>query len=118
MPRSIYVLAVYRIANQFPDGGVLWIFGEFEVVDPPHRLVYTWRVDPQSQAYERVAVTFEPRGDSTEVSILHERIRDLATRGRHQLGWERVSRWVGELLESQQRQCSWTFVFLSVRHRA
>src|SRR6266699_1625990 len=46
----------YRIANQFPDGRLLWIFGEFEVVDSPHKLVYTWHVDPQSEASERVTV--------------------------------------------------------------
>src|SRR5258708_17334250 len=33
----------YRVGNQFPDGTVLWIAGEFEVVQPPHRLTYTWR---------------------------------------------------------------------------
>jgi uncharacterized protein YndB with AHSA1/START domain len=85
---DLRVGGVYRIANQFPDGSVLWIFGQFEVVDPPHKLVYTWRVDPQSRASERVAVAFEPRGDATEVTVEHERIPDLATRDRHQLGWE------------------------------
>jgi uncharacterized protein YndB with AHSA1/START domain len=36
----------YRIANQFPDGSVVWILGKFEVVDAPHKLVYTWRTNP------------------------------------------------------------------------
>jgi uncharacterized protein YndB with AHSA1/START domain len=85
---DLRVGGVYRIANQFPDGRVLLIFGEFEVVDPPRKLVYTWRIDPQSQASERVAVAFEPQGDATEVIVVHERIPDLATRDRHQLGWE------------------------------
>lgn len=78
----------YQIANQFPDGRLLWIFGEFEVVDPPHKLVYTWRVDPQSQVCERVTVEFEQRGDATEVIVMHERIPNRATRDRHQEGWE------------------------------
>src|SRR5581483_4849399 len=77
---DLRVGGVYRIANQFPDGSILWIVGEFEVVDPPHRLVYTWRVDPQSQASERVTVAFEPKNDATEVIVVHERIPDLATR--------------------------------------
>lgn len=31
---------IFRLANQFPDGRLLWIFGEFEILDPPHKLVY------------------------------------------------------------------------------
>jgi uncharacterized protein YndB with AHSA1/START domain len=85
---DLCVGGVYRIANQFPDGTILWIFGEFEVVNPPHKLVYTWRVDPQSQASERVAVEFEPRGDATDVIVVHERISSLAVKDRHQQGWE------------------------------
>jgi uncharacterized protein YndB with AHSA1/START domain len=84
---DLRVGGAYRIANQLPDGTLLWIFGEFEVVDPPFRLVYTWRIDPKSQASERVSVQFEPRGDATEVIIVHERIPNAATRARHEQGW-------------------------------
>src|SRR4029077_8571535 len=51
----------YRIANQFPDGKVLWISGEFQVIEPPHKLAYTWRIGPDSLPAELVTVTFEPR---------------------------------------------------------
>ena len=77
----------YRIANRFPDGRVLWIVGEFERVTPPHELVYTWRVEPASQASERVTVRFEPRDGATDVIIVHERIPDRAARDRHERGW-------------------------------
>ena len=78
----------YRIANQFPDGTLLWIVGEFEVVDPPYKLVYSWRAGPEPHDSERVTVQFEPRGDATEVTIVHERILNAAARDRHQAGWE------------------------------
>src|SRR5438067_1410990 len=84
---DLRVGGLYRIANQFPDGRLLWIFGEFEVVDPPHKLVYTWHVDPQLQISERVTVQFELRGDATEVIVTHERIPNVATRNGHQEGW-------------------------------
>jgi hypothetical protein len=29
----------HRIANQFPTGDVVWITGEYEIVDRSHRLV-------------------------------------------------------------------------------
>jgi uncharacterized protein YndB with AHSA1/START domain len=77
----------YRIANRFPDGRVVWISGEFEAIEPSHRLVYTWRLDSQPDP-ERVTVRFEPRGNSTEVIVVHERISDDAARRGHGEGWE------------------------------
>ena len=87
LPIYLRVGGAYRIANRLPDGTLLWIFGEFEVVDPPFRLVYTWRIDPSEPGSERVSVQFEPRGDATEVIVVHERIRDAAMRARHEQGW-------------------------------
>ncbi len=77
----------YRIANQFPDGNILWIVGEFEQVKPPHKLVYTWRLEPGLPSSERVTVRFEPREGGTEVIVVHERIGDAATRVTHEQGW-------------------------------
>jgi uncharacterized protein YndB with AHSA1/START domain len=77
----------YRIANQFPDGKILWISGEFETVERPHRLVYTWRVGDAEAAAERVTVTFEARGEETEVIVAHERIPTQTMRDMHEQGW-------------------------------
>ncbi|HYM60796.1 MAG TPA: SRPBCC domain-containing protein [Thermoanaerobaculia bacterium] len=79
----------YRIANRFPDGTVVWIAGEFEAIDPPHKLVYTWRIEPQSHTAELVTVLFEARPEgATEVIVIHERIPDKAARETHEQGWE------------------------------
>ncbi len=75
----------YRIANEFEDGRVLWIEGEFVVVDPPARLVYTWRTDPDADP-ELVTVRFEASGADTEVIVLHERMAEAARAG-HEKGW-------------------------------
>ncbi len=77
----------YRIANQFPDGKIIWITGEFESIEAPHKLVYTWRVEPNPGQLELVIVQFEPRDGATEVIVTHERIPDAATRDRHKAGW-------------------------------
>jgi uncharacterized protein YndB with AHSA1/START domain len=78
----------YRIANQFPDGKVVWIAGEFETIEQPHKLVYTWRFEPEAGASERVTVVFELRGDATEVIVTHERIPNAAIRDMHEKGWQ------------------------------
>lgn len=77
----------YRISNRLPDGRVVWISGEYELVDPPRKLVYSWRLDDSTAPLERVTVRFEPKADGTEVTVVHERIRDVETRAQHELGW-------------------------------
>src|SRR5262249_40503253 len=94
----------YRIANQFHDGRILWIFGEFEVIDPPQKLVYTWRVDPQSQGSEGVTVQFEPRGSATEGIVMHERISNETTRDRHRQGWDGCLNGLAKYWSSSQAQ--------------
>jgi uncharacterized protein YndB with AHSA1/START domain len=77
----------YRIANQFPGGKIVWITGEFEVIEAPRKLVYTWRIEPETESSERVTVEFEPSGDSTEVIVTHERIASEELRKMHERGW-------------------------------
>ena len=84
---DLQVRGRYRIANQFPDGNVLWITGEFETIERPRRLVYTWRLASEVGLSERVTVTFEARGQSTEVIVTHERIPSTEMRDMHEQGW-------------------------------
>jgi uncharacterized protein YndB with AHSA1/START domain len=77
----------YRIANQFPDGKVLWIGGEYELIERPGRLVFSWQLESPAASVERVTVTFAARGESTEVTVTHERIGSPATRNLHEQGW-------------------------------
>jgi len=77
----------YRIGNHFPDGKILWISGEFEVIEAPRKLVYTWRIEPDTTSVERVTVQFEAQGENTEVIVTHERIANEGLRERHQQGW-------------------------------
>jgi uncharacterized protein YndB with AHSA1/START domain len=77
----------YRIGNQLPDGTEVWIVGEFELVEPPHKLIYSWRIGPESRISQRVTVRFEPRDGGTEIVIVHERIPDAISRDMHEKGW-------------------------------
>jgi uncharacterized protein YndB with AHSA1/START domain len=92
----------YRIANRFADGSVLWIVGTFEHVDPPHELVYSWRLEPGEDRSERVTVRFEPHGDATEIVVVHEHITAPVARERHDLGWHGCIDGLAALLERPQ----------------
>jgi uncharacterized protein YndB with AHSA1/START domain len=76
----------YQIANALPDGTTFMIEGEFELVEPPHKLVYTWRAGEDRAS--RVTVRFEPRGDATEVIVIHEHIPNESIRQSHLGGWD------------------------------
>ncbi len=78
----------YRIGNRLPDGTVVWIVGEFDVIERPHRLSYSWWLEGSPSAVERVTVRFEGRGEATEVIVTHARIASTALRDQHRNGWD------------------------------
>ena len=77
----------YRIGNRLPNNDVLWIDGEFELIDRPRELIYSWRIGPVSQPAERVRVRFVLQVSMTEVIIEHEQIPAADIRDQHQHGW-------------------------------
>jgi uncharacterized protein YndB with AHSA1/START domain len=77
----------YKIANRLPDGRLIMISGAFDLIEPPRRIGYSWRVDPGPAEHSRVVVCFQARGDQTEVVVTHERIQSEATRQDHEHGW-------------------------------
>jgi uncharacterized protein YndB with AHSA1/START domain len=84
---DLRVGGTYRIANQFPEGRVVWIEGRYERIERPSLLIYTWRLAGESAPAERVRVSFRPHPQGTEVIVRHERIRDTARRDGHERGW-------------------------------
>jgi len=77
----------YRIGNRLPDGQEVWIFGKFEIIERPNKLVYTWSMDPDSPNVERVTVTFKQQDEGTEVTVRHEQIPTSELRTNHNMGW-------------------------------
>jgi uncharacterized protein YndB with AHSA1/START domain len=78
----------YRLGNRMPDGSTLYIVGEFERIERPRELVYSWRHEGDESAPMRVTVRFETIDRATEVIVVHERLRDIASRDRHAAGWD------------------------------
>jgi uncharacterized protein YndB with AHSA1/START domain len=85
---DLRVGGAYRIGNQFPDGTILWISGEFLSIERPHRLEYTWRVGSADAPLERVTVQFVRGGGYTEIIVTHTHIADEPSRKRHEQGWQ------------------------------
>jgi uncharacterized protein YndB with AHSA1/START domain/DNA-binding transcriptional ArsR family regulator len=64
--------------------------GEFLVVDPPRRLVFTWVSQPTALRLTIVAVDFEPEGNRTRVRLRHEGFADPETAQAHAGGWNGI----------------------------
>ncbi len=76
----------YRIAAPSAPGGGIAVTGEYAVVQPPNRLVFTWRWDGQD---DETLVTIElSRVDGgTKLIVVHEGFGDEKDRDNHDTGW-------------------------------
>jgi uncharacterized protein YndB with AHSA1/START domain len=79
----------YRIAMQPPHGALFYLTGEFVEVDPPRRLVYTFRWEEPDPDDRDTVVTFSLRdlGESTELSVDQGAFATQGRRALHEQGW-------------------------------
>jgi uncharacterized protein YndB with AHSA1/START domain len=89
----------YRIAITHKGGNVHNVVGTYHLIDPPSKLVYTWRWEG-APADTLVTIDFTPKGESTEVTITHDQFLDLDTRNKHNDGWSGCLERLGRKLES------------------
>ena len=85
---DLRVGGAYRVHMRAPDGSEARLVGVYREVDPPKKLVYTWRWETSPEMGETlVTVEFLERGRATEVVLTHELFPTDEVRGKHQLGW-------------------------------
>ena len=77
----------YRIAITHKGGNVHTILGTYHLIDPPRKLVYTWRWEGGPMADTLVTVDFSPEGEATKVTITHEQFTNSEDRDKHAEGW-------------------------------
>jgi uncharacterized protein YndB with AHSA1/START domain len=78
----------YRITMRGPDGKEHTVTGVYRTIEPPKRLVYTWRWEDKPSAGEStVTVEFNDRGRSTEVVLRHEGLPNEKEVADHEHGW-------------------------------
>lgn len=85
---DLRVRGKYRIHMRAPDGTLHRLVGEYRLVQPPEKLVYTWRWEDQPDFPETlVTVEFLDRGASTELVLTHEFFPTDEARQSHETGW-------------------------------
>jgi uncharacterized protein YndB with AHSA1/START domain len=79
----------YRIAMQPADGDLFHLLGEFQEVDPPARLAYTFRWEPPDPDDRQTTVTLSLRdlGERTELLLTQGEFATEERRALHEAGW-------------------------------
>ena len=77
----------FRIGMQGPDGETVFATGEYRVVSPPERLVFTWLWEGDDFPETVVTVEFHEQGDSTEILLMHDGLSSEESRANHEEGW-------------------------------
>jgi uncharacterized protein YndB with AHSA1/START domain len=86
---DVRVGGTYRFGMQPPDGDLFYVTGEFVEVDPPRRLVYTFRWEPPDpdDRETTVALTLRDAGQATEIALRHGTFTTPARLALHRDGW-------------------------------
>jgi uncharacterized protein YndB with AHSA1/START domain len=84
-----------------PDGSQSTVDGEYLEIDPPRRLVHTWRPSWDDFVETTVRYDLEPTAGGTRVRVTHTGFGDRAqaASGTGE-GWTRVLDWLGDHLSS------------------
>jgi uncharacterized protein YndB with AHSA1/START domain len=76
--------------------------GTYLEVEPPHRLVFSWRWDGTDDEPTRVEVSLSEVADGTRMLLSHTGFADAEDAANHRTGWEpQVGRLVGLLTARQ-----------------
>jgi uncharacterized protein YndB with AHSA1/START domain/uncharacterized protein YciI len=87
------------------DGHAFFVEGEFREVNPPHRLVQTWKAPWDGSNETTITYRLEPIEGGTRLTLRHEGFADRVESCRgHALGWERVLGWLGKYLKPAENQ--------------
>jgi uncharacterized protein YndB with AHSA1/START domain len=62
--------------------------GEYTVVEPPHRLAYTWVWDHEPSDPQLVEVEFSDQGGATKVVLTNSGLTSDKARDEHEQGWQ------------------------------
>lgn len=80
----------WRTTMRRPDGGAVATSGVYRIVEPPHRLSFTWAWEAEDGARgheSEVVVTFEAAPGGTRLLLMQARFENKDVCGRHVIGW-------------------------------
>jgi uncharacterized protein YndB with AHSA1/START domain len=80
----------WRVTMRRADGGEIAASGVYRIIEPPHRLSFSWAWDDASGARgheTEVTVTFEPTPGGTRLVLVQQHFESTQARDDHDRGW-------------------------------
>jgi uncharacterized protein YndB with AHSA1/START domain len=93
---GLFYLAVKHEGRIWPH------FGRFLRIERPRLVEYTWVSEATQGIESTVTITFEPRGNETEVTLKHSGVPDDKMGRQHKDGWTWVLSMLAEQFASPQ----------------
>jgi uncharacterized protein YndB with AHSA1/START domain len=93
----------WRFAYHVPGGPVVVIGGEYRLIEPPSKLVYSWIIEPPDEhagLQSEVTVAITPVADGAELHISHARLTLPGSPERHAQGWRDALDLLAKLLNA------------------
>lgn len=97
----------YRGMIRSPNYGDSWFAGEYREIEPPTRLVFTWKWDtgPSADVESLVTITFRELGDGKTAMTFHQmRFVSAERRDEHVKGWTSLFNKLGVYAEKLARE--------------
>ncbi|WP_321783071.1 SRPBCC domain-containing protein [Paraburkholderia sp. J94] len=89
----------FRVIMRSPDGEEHDVSGTYLEIVPEQKLVFTWAWRSTPERESRVSVVLRAEGETTELTLRHERLFDEETRDAHRDGWSSAFDRLVELFE-------------------
>lgn len=80
----------YRIVMTGPDGEAHTAIGQYQEIDQPKKLVYSWRWEGAEGPDTIVTVLLKELGPQTEVELIHTGFENNDTTQHHSQGWSGI----------------------------
>jgi uncharacterized protein YndB with AHSA1/START domain len=96
---DLRVGGAWKATSRSVDGTLFVVGGEYLALDPPRRIVQSWRADWDGGAETRLTITIDPVAAGSRVTVRHEGFagrRDSCAD--HGAGWEQVLEWLAKHL--------------------
>jgi uncharacterized protein YndB with AHSA1/START domain len=103
----------WRSAGVGADGKSFSVEGEFREIDPPRKLVHTWKAPWDGDQETVVTYRLEAIDGGTRVTLRHDGFAGRAEScSGHGQGWERVLGWLTKFVESAKPASDKRYFFL------
>ncbi|MEM7033652.1 MAG: SRPBCC domain-containing protein [Chloroflexota bacterium] len=92
----------YRIGIRQPTDEVYFVGGQYQVLDPPHQLAFTWRWEEPKMDFGNslVHLMFQSLGKQTKLTLTHERLPTPELRSHHRGGWVSMMGKLGNYIQT------------------